>query len=56
MLNVTLFNRHGKLLLMRRRGDIDVMPILTSINTKSNQIKSNLFGIMNKCTQMPGEA
>ena len=27
-----LFNRHGKLLLKRRRGDIDVMPIVTSIN------------------------
>ena len=27
-----LFNRHGKLLLKRRHGDIDVMPIVTSIN------------------------
>ena len=32
MLNITLFNCHGKLLLKRRHGDIDVMPIVTSIN------------------------
>ena len=40
MLNVTLFNRHGKLLLMRCRGDIHVMPIVTSINTLSRLLTS----------------